>query len=155
MTLAIAPITLRQAWLFVADHHRHSRKISGAIFAAALLRSLYPTQAGDSLIGVAIAGRPKAAGLQDGRTLEIVRCCVLPGNPNGCSMLYRSIVRAGEALGYQRFVTYTLESEHGRSLKAAGFAAVAGTRGGSWSRLARRRGKGENEGPKVRWEVAA
>ena len=155
MSLTIAPITLRQAWAFVAQHHRHSKKVSGALFAVALLLALPSTQAGDSLVGVAIAGRPKAGGLQDGRTLEIVRCCVLPGNPNGCSMLYRALVRAGEALGYRRFVTYTLESEHGRSLRASGFTPTAMTRGGSWSRKARRRGPGENEGPKRRWEVAA
>jgi hypothetical protein len=154
MTLTVAPIMLRQAWAFCTEHHRHLKKTKGALFAAALLRSIPMTQAGEQLVGVAIAGRPNAGGLQDGRTLEIVRCAVMPGVPNGCSMLYRALVRAGEALGYQRFVTYTLASEHGRSLKAAGFVPTAITRGGCWSRNARRRGKGEQEGPKQRWEAA-
>lgn len=68
-------------------------------------------------------------------------------------MVYRSLVRAGEALGYRRFVTYTLATEHGRSLIAAGFKAVATTRGGSWSRDSRRRKAGENEGRKTRWQL--
>lgn len=147
--LQLAPITLRQAREFVFEHHRrHKRLGGGALFAVAVLR-------GPDLVGVAIAGRPSAGGLQDGRTLEVLRCCVLEGVPNGCSMLYRALVRAGEALGYLRFFTYTAETEHGRSLRAAGFAPDALTRGGSWSRRARRRGAGADEGRKVRWQVEA
>lgn len=69
-------------------------------------------------------------------------------------MLYRSLVRAGEALGYRRFVTYTLDTEHGRSLKAAGFMPTAVTRGGTWSRVARRRAPADHQGQKQRWEVS-
>lgn len=153
MILELAPVTLRQARAFVFDHHRHHPKVTGGLFAVALLRWIPGSQAGPELVGVAIGGRPVAGGLQDGRTLEVLRCCVLPGMPNGCSMLYRALVRAGEALGYRRFITYTLETEHARSLKAAGFTAVAITRGGAWSREARRRPRADHEGRKVRWEV--
>lgn len=154
--LEVAPITIRQARTFVFDHHRHHPKLgAGALFAIALLRSIPGSQAGASLVGVVIAGRPVARGFQDGRTLEVLRCCVLLGVPNGCSILYRAAVRAGEAMGYRRFVTYTLDSEHGRSLRAAGFVATTVTRGGSWARSARRRSHGLQEGPKVRWEVPA
>lgn len=153
MTLVLSPITLRQAWSFVLQHHRHHRKTGIALFGVCVL--LDASDGGPELVGVAIAGRPKAGGLDDGRTLEVLRCCVLPSNPNACSMLYRALVRAGEALGYRRFVTYTLESEHGRSLKAAGFIASAVTRGGEWSRRARVRAPAENSGRKIRWEAAA
>lgn len=156
MALEVAPITLRQARDFVAEHHRHHPKLgAGANFAIALLRTVPGSQAGAELVGVVIAGRPIARGNQDGRTLELLRCCVKLGVPNACSILYRAAVRAGAAMGYRRFVTYTLDSEHGSSLKAAGFVPTGTTRGGSWSRSTRPRARGEQEGPKVRWEVHA
>lgn len=146
-SLELAPITLRQAGQFVQDNHRHHEAPTGGLFAVSLL-------ADGELVGVGIAGRPVAGGLQDGRSLEILRCCLLPGYPNGCSMIYRALVRAGEALGYRRFLTYILESEHGRSLKAAGFTEVALTRGGFWARDGRpRRARAHLSGPKRRFEV--
>lgn len=156
MALEVAPITLRQARAFVAEFHRHHARLgAGANFAIALLRFIPGSQAGAELVGVVIAGRPVARGNQDGRTLEVLRCCVKLGVPNGCSILYRAAVRAGTAMGYRRFVTYTLESEGGASLKAAGFVPAATTRGGAWSCSTRPRARGEQEGPKVRWEVRA
>jgi hypothetical protein len=149
--LEFAPITLRQARAFVFDHHRtHRTSGAGGLFAIALLRD-----PGAQLVGVAIAGRPVAGGMQDGRTLEVLRCCVLEGVPNGCSMLYRAIVRAGEAMGYRRVITYTLATERGASLRAAGFTVTAMTRGGSWSRELRPRARQDHQGRKVRWEVPA
>lgn len=146
--LELAPCTLRQARAFIYQHHRtHPGYRSGHLFSVALL------SAGE-LVGVALASRPKAGGLDDGRTLEVARCCVLPGIPNGCSILYRALVRAGEALGYRLFITYTLEEEHGRSLKAAGFTPDGLTRGGSWSRRARKRAASSHDGRKVRWVVS-
>ena len=35
--------------------------------------------------------------------------------------LYGACVRIGRAMGYKRIITYTLESEHGSSVKAANF----------------------------------
>ena len=35
--------------------------------------------------------------------------------------LYGACVRVGRAMGYRRIITYTLESEHGSSVKAANF----------------------------------
>ena len=68
-------------------------------------------------------------------------------------MLYGAIRRAGLALGFDRFVTYTLESEEGTSLRAAGFEPVALVQGGHlWSCPSRPR---EDKGPmdrKIRWE---
>lgn len=152
--LALAPISLRQARAFVFDHHRHARRLgAGATFAVALLRTIEGSQAGAELVGVGIAGRPVARGLQNGRTLEILRVCVLPGVQNGCSMIYRALTRAGAALGYQRFVTYTLERETGASLRAAGFIAIASSPGGSWHCMTRPRTPAQNDGPKIRWEL--
>jgi hypothetical protein len=55
-------------------------------------------------------------------------------------------------MGYKRVVTYTLASETGSSLRAAGFVPVATSRGGSWSRKDRPRQDNAFTVPKVRWE---
>jgi hypothetical protein len=54
-------------------------------------------------------------------------------------------------MGYRRAVTYTLESESGASLKAAGFTLDGVTDGGSWDRPARRRTDKTTTAPKKRW----
>ena len=86
---------------------------------------------GDDLCGVAICGRPVARYLDDGLTLEILRCCT-DGTDNACSKLYGACCRIGFDMGYERIVTYTLATESGASLRAAGFAfdGVAGPTGG-------------------------
>ncbi|HEY0878979.1 MAG TPA: XF1762 family protein [Zeimonas sp.] len=113
MTLRVRPILHEQANEFVRAFHRHHKRTVGAILCAAV-------EDDGRLCGVAIAGRPVAPALQDGRTLEINRVCT-DGTRNACSMLYGAIRRAGRALGYDRIVTYTLPEEGGASLRAAGF----------------------------------
>jgi hypothetical protein len=77
------------------------------------------------LVGVAIAGLPKARMLaRDRFVLEINRTCT-NGTPNANSMLYGAIARAAFALGYRRVVTYTLVEESGASLRAAGWHVEA------------------------------
>jgi hypothetical protein len=112
--LILRPIRLRAARAFVAAHHRHSRPPRGWLFGVALERD-------GELVGVAIAGRPLARGLDDGATIEVTRSCVLEGQRNANSRLYGAICRAAAALGYRSAVTYTLELEGGASLLAAGF----------------------------------
>lgn len=113
--LEIVPVHRDAAFAFVRTHHRHSPIPPASWkFGAALERE------GERL-AVGIAGRPSAAPLQDGRTIEVTRVCTL-GDRNACSMLYGALCRAAKALGYQRAVTYTLASEDGASLRAAGFA---------------------------------
>lgn len=78
------------------------------------------------MVGVGIAGRPNARLLQqDRRTLEITRVCLSTTPRNTASMLYGALNRAAKALGYLRSVSYTLASEDGTSLAAAGFERVA------------------------------
>jgi len=74
----------------------------------------------DHVCGVAIVGRPVARMLQDGFTAEIVRVAT-DGTYNACSKLYAACRNAAKALGYRRVFTYTLASESGASLRAAGF----------------------------------
>lgn len=80
---------------------------------------------GETLVGVAIVGRPIsrviAAG---GDTLEVIRTAT-DGTPNANSMLYGAARRVAFALGYDRLITYTQDGESGASLRAAGFRVIA------------------------------
>lgn len=154
--LRIAPITLRQARAFVHQHHRHHPKVTGGNWAVALMRrrEVAHLTVIDELVGVAIAGRPTSRELQIRGYLEITRVCVLPDVPNGCSRLYGACRRIGQAMGYQRFCTYTLASESGDSLRAAGFEPVQLSLGGQWDTPSRPRPPTEQDGRKIRWESA-
>lgn len=118
MTLRIVPCTLKDACEFVAMHHRHHKPPVGHKFSLGLA-------SGDTLVGVAIIGRPSARAYDDGLTLEVTRSCVAPGVPNGNSMLYGAAWRAAKALGYLRLITYTQDGETGASLRAAGWRVIA------------------------------
>jgi hypothetical protein len=72
------------------------------------------------LVGVAMAGRPIARHLDDGKTIEVNRTCT-DGTANANSMLYGAVWRAARAMGYQRCITYTQHDESGASLRGAGF----------------------------------
>jgi hypothetical protein len=116
--LEVIPVTFRQAAAFVAEHHRHHGAPRGAKFVLGLRR-------GNELVGVAVVGRPVARHLDDGRTAEVNRTCVLEGVPNANSMLYGAAWRAARAMGYLRLVTYTQQGETGASLRAAGWRIIA------------------------------
>lgn len=142
----IRPLTITEANELVARFHRHHRPVVGALFAIGL-------EVDGSTVGAAIVGRPVARHLQDGRTAEVTRVVVPEGYKNACSMLYGASARAAKAMGYKRLLTYTLESEPGTSLKAAGWKQTLTTQGGSWSRSARPRFDEHPLEPKRRWEA--
>lgn len=108
------PIPFAQARAFVDKNHRHNSAPQSHKFSIGLLHF-------GKLVGVIIASTPKAKALDDRFTLELNRCCVLPDQRNACSKLYAKAILAGRSMGYRRFVTYTLTSESGSSLKAVGF----------------------------------
>lgn len=116
ITLAIRPVTKTVARQFVTEHHRHNEAPTPPQVSFAI--GLFD---GDELLGVATAGQPVARSLCDGLTLEINRTCVAGDVRNANSRLYGAICRAAKALGYERVITYTLQSESGASLRAAGF----------------------------------
>lgn len=124
MTLEIVPLTLAEARRFVAEHHRHNEPPRGHKFSIGLSNG--------QLRGVVIASRPVARGLDDGRTIELTRVTTL-ADRNACSRLYGAACRAARAMGYRRAVTYSLASEPGTSLRAAGFRRDGETEGGEWS----------------------
>lgn len=147
--LLLVPVTLREANAFVEQRHRHHGPTRGHKFAVAV------GSADGVMRGVAIAGRPVARQLDDGISLEVLRVCT-DGTPNVCSMLYGAVRRAAVAMGYPatRIFTYTLATEPGTSLRAAGWHRDAETRGGEWGRADRPRAT-PNADPKVRWRAAA
>jgi len=125
MTLKIKPCHLRQAREYVGQYHCHSIPPVGGKFAVACYD-------GDEMCGVAICGRPVSRCLDDGRTLEILRCCT-DGTHNACSKLYGACCRIGFTMGYERIITYTLESESGASLRASGFVCDGKAGGMQWT----------------------
>ena len=114
-------------------------------FKALLNTSAYSTE-----VGAAIVGRPVARHLDDGRTLEITRL-VTRGHANVASKLLGAAAREAKKRGFSRIVTYTLASESGTSLKAAGFVVDGETKGGSWNVPSRPRTDKHPTEPKTRW----
>jgi hypothetical protein len=146
MSLGLMPITLREARAFVARAHRHHRAPQGGLFSIG-------AQENGGLVGVVIIGKPVARMLADDWTAEVTRLCT-DGSRNACSMLYAAAWRAARAMGYRRLVTYTLASEGGSSLRAAGWKLIGEAGGGSWSRAERPRVDLHPLQTKLRWEAA-
>src|SRR5262249_45822417 len=109
MPLVLQPVTFREACAFVARHHGHHKPPRGWKFGVGVA-------GGDQLVGVAMVGRPVSRHLDDGRTLEVLRCCTDGSAPNAASKLYAACWRAARALGYERLVSYTVAQEAGTSL---------------------------------------
>jgi hypothetical protein len=137
-------MTLRAAYAYVKEHHRHAKKIQGALFAVG-------AELDGKFVGCAIVAMPVAPKLQDGLTVEIRRCCT-DGTRNACSFLYRVCVRVANAMGYRRVLTYTLESESGASLRGAGFTVTRRTKAEHWDRPSRPRERQPIQ-HKLRWEA--
>jgi hypothetical protein len=154
MSLSIAPLTLRKANDFVAEHHRHSGRTArnGGKFAVGAYE-------GDELVGIAIVGNPLSATLMDGVTAEVTRVCVTPEAPkNTCSFLYGRCWRIWQQMGGKRLVTYTLQSESGSSLRGAGWKIMGEVKPHNrWSNKAdgiERQDLTIYRQPKFRWEAA-
>lgn len=148
--LELKDVAFSEAKAFVNEHHRHNVAPIGWKFGACVYN-------GDEIIGVVMAGRPVSAALQRQGCLEINRNCVKACSPKGlawnaCSFMYGWACRKAFNNGFRRVITYTLESEDGASLRAAGFVPVARSKGGSWSRGKRPRTDKAPTAPKIRWE---
>lgn len=144
--LAVVPVTLREARVWVDRMHRHHRAPVGGLFAVAAGR-------GSEIVGVAIVGRPVARGSQDGWTAEVLRLAA-DGSRNVCSLLYAASWRAARAMGYRRLITYTLATEPGTSLRAAGWRVVGNVQARSWDCPSRPRVDLYPLQEKLRWEAA-
>jgi hypothetical protein len=145
--LRVVPISFAEAAAFVVQFHRHHPAPRGHKFSMAVADEQ------GAVRGVATVGRPVSRHLDDGWTLEVNRVAT-DGAKNACSMLYGAAWRAAKALGYRKLITYTLASEPGTSLRAAGWKLVAETPGRSWDCTSRPRFDGHQLGLKLRWEAA-
>jgi hypothetical protein len=145
--VTITPLTLREARAYVDRVHRHHRAPQGGLFAIGLSE-------GDEVVGVVIVGKPVARMLDDDYTAEVTRLAT-DGTKQACSMLYGAAWRAARAMGYRRLVTYTLATEPGTSLRAAGWREVAAVKGRSWDTPSRPRVDMHPTEDKIRWERAA
>lgn len=144
--MTLQPMSVKAACAFVSRVHRHHRPPPGGLFACAALED-------SVIVAVGIAARPVSRMLQNGVTVEITRLAST-GTRNACSKVYGALCRASAAIGYTRAITYTLESEHGSSVRAAGFREVGPAGGGSWSRPSRPRDDKHPMERKVLWERA-
>jgi hypothetical protein len=74
MSLNVQPITQREAFAFIATHHRHHLPPQGCKFCIGV-------NDGVKVVGVIVVGRPVARNLDDGWTAEATRCCT-DGTPH-------------------------------------------------------------------------
>lgn len=143
--LRIRAISLRDANAFIDLVHRHHKPVTGHKFSLAVIDD------DGEVRGVATVGRPVARHRDDGLTIEVTRLAS-DGCANACSALYGAAWRAARALGYSRLGTYTLASEPGTSLRAAGWHPVHTVRGRSWSAPSRQRIDQHPLEDKILWE---
>lgn len=107
------PLTRAEANVFILAYHRHHGRVTSHRF-------IVGAELDGKLVGCAVVECPNAPRLQDSRTAEITRLCT-NGTRNVCSMLYAKCSRIARDWGFKRIITYTLESESGVSLRAAGW----------------------------------
>ena len=143
--LRTVPITLAVANAFVGTFHRHHGETVGHKISTGVVDE------DGELRGVAIMEYPKARRIDRTQIVEVTRVAT-DECPNACSALYGATCRMGKAHGFQKAITYTLLSEPGTSLRAAGWRPVSTTAGGSWSREGRARTDKHPTEPKIRWE---
>jgi hypothetical protein len=144
------PLRLREATAFVSAHHRHNMAPRGHLFSLGAI-----DDDGHDLIGVVVVGRPVNRIYDDGITGEVLRLCTYDLSPkNVPSFLYAKAWRVWQAMGGKRMITYTLKSESGISLRAAGWKIVGdlAARPG-WDCESRSRAVLDTDGQaKFRWE---
>ncbi len=144
--LRIMPIHLKAAQAYVKQYHRHNIPPVGGKFAISVYND-------GRICGVAICGRPVSRCLDNGFTLEIYRCCT-DGTRNACSKLYGTCSRIAHEMGYERIITYTLKSEKGTSLKAAGFVCEGECGATEWTGERRRNYYISPPENKIRWSIS-
>lgn len=149
--LELGTVALAEARSFVARHHRHHRNPPPG------WRWGHGVFNGGQLVGVAMVGRPVARAIDPQHVVEVNRLCIDPGlHPavvrHAASKLYGAAAREARRRRFHRIITYTLESESGISLRAAGWEPRAVTKGGRWDTPARRRATAAPTCRKVRWE---
>lgn len=113
--LRLVPLTLPKANECVRMWHRHHAPLPGG-FAWYCLGAV----SGSMVVAAAVCGRPTNRNNDDGQTVEVIRLAS-DGTVNACSFLYGAAARVARTMGAAQIITYTLESEGGASLRAAGW----------------------------------
>jgi len=146
MGLELVPVYTDEAAEFARVHHRHLPRVAGHILCLGAAKD-------GRVVGVAVVARPVARLNCDGYTCELTRLAT-DGTRNAASFLLRRAWRAAQAIGYRRMVTYTLDTEPGTSLRAAGFRFLGHTPPGRrWNTPSRPRVDTSPAQRKLRWEV--
>jgi len=145
-SMRVVQVPIRVARDGVARLHRHHRPPLGGKVA-------YAVDVDGQLTSFAIVGRPVSRVLQARGYMEVTRVAT-DGTRNACSALYGAAARWARKAGHS-IVTYTLASEPGTSLRAAGWVPEAFVRGRRWSCPSRPRRPGDVDGvDKIRWAPA-
>lgn len=113
--LRVIPLTFPRANECVRLWHRHHAPLPGG-FAWYCIGAVVS----DIIVAAAICGRPTNRNNDDGQTVEVIRLAS-DGTRNACSFLYGASARVAREMGASRIITYTLDSESGASLRAAGW----------------------------------
>jgi len=146
--LELRSIDLKTAKAFVREHHRHNKPPCSWRWGHAVYN-------GKDLVAVAMVGRPVARMLDHTKIVEVNRVCAASDIDglawNACSMLYAAAAREAKKRGFEKIITYTLESEPAITMKATGWELDALTRGGTWNRPSRARTDKAPTCRKVRW----
>lgn len=133
------PLELKEANAFVEKLHRHHAPVYRDKFRFGCVDDT------GELHGVIQLGRPVSRRLDDGWTIEVVRCCT-DGTYNVCSFLYAKGARIAKEMGYKKIITYILQSEIGTSLKASGWHLEdSDCGGGCWDAPSRPRELCDNQ----------
>ena len=69
-----------------------------------------------------------------------------------CSFLYAAAARAAKAMGYWKIITYTLDTENGASIRAAGWTCAGLAGGKHWTGTRRPKVPQAPEQMKYRYE---
>jgi len=139
----VVPCTIKSAVSWIATHHRHLPTVNGGRFAVAIADD------NGAIRGVGLVGNGPR--VWEGSTKMVITRVATDGVPNGCSMIYGALCRAGKAFGYTEAWTYTLPDEPGTSLRAAGFMHQGISKGGEYDRPSRHRKPAIRSEPKQRW----
>ena len=145
--LEVVPMTMGEAKAYITENHRHHKAPLGGLFAIGASN-------GEAIVGVVVVGRPVARLADNGWTVEVTRLAS-DGTHNVPSMLYRAAWRAARAMGYRKLITYTLQTEPGTSLRAAGFELVGEVTKRSWNTPSRPRVDKDERQARFRWELAS
>jgi len=117
------PLDLNKCNAFVSELHRHHAPVHRDKWRVGCVDD------DGKLHGVIQVARPVSRYLDDGKTVEVVRCCS-DGTRNVCSFLYSRAARIAKEMGYEKIITYILDSESGTSLKASGWKVEQKSAGG-------------------------